>query len=181
MSQAPEPLKLIREWLAGVKLSWIRPATASLAVAGRPLFDYDPETGAEFIVVATAHVGMVIGRRGRLGVILFNPMADLLSDRALRTVLAHEILHLTGILWEDEADRLLSEAARLRPDLLAAPEEVSAEVREKLIPLVEGVDIWREYVIPPPEAPVRPVGEEVFPSFLHMVSVSLPIISCAGV
>ncbi|MEM2186972.1 MAG: hypothetical protein QXT37_08345 [Thermofilaceae archaeon] len=178
-SRPPEPLKPAAEWLRGVRPGWIPSSNVSLAVAGRALFDYEPETGATYIVTAAAYKATV-GRGRHVGAILFNPMADLLSDRALRGTLAHEILHMVGTLNEDEVDRVVEEAARLEPGLFATRSELDAEVGEKLQPLVEGVDIWSEYVLPPQTRVVVYVIGEPRPSYLFMVSASLPIISCAG-
>ncbi|MEM4454280.1 MAG: hypothetical protein QXT28_06205 [Thermofilaceae archaeon] len=178
-SRPPDPLKPAAEWLRGVRRGWIPSSNVSLAVAGRVLFDYEPEQGAAYFVGATV-AGFRIAS-GLLGLILFNPMADLLSDRALRSLLAHELLHVAGILQEEEADRLVGEAARLRPELLASPGELDAEVEERVRPLLEGVDIWSEFVLPPPTT-VYVIGEpRLHVERLYMVSVSLPIISCAGV
>ncbi|MEM3943850.1 MAG: hypothetical protein QXJ59_07170 [Thermofilaceae archaeon] len=178
-SRPPDPLKPAAEWLRGVRPGWIPASHVSLAVAGRVLFDFEPETGETYLVTAAAYRATINGRY--VGAILFNPMADLLSDRALRGTLAHELIHMLGTLDEDEVDRVVEEAARLEPSLLATHSELDAEVVGKLQPLVEGVDIWSEYVLPPPSRVVVYVIGEPRPSYLYMVSVSLPIISCAGV
>ncbi|MEM4454281.1 MAG: hypothetical protein QXT28_06210 [Thermofilaceae archaeon] len=107
-----EPLKPIREWLRK------EPPIALLAVADRPMVVVEPETGAIHICGALCTgVGGPVGTR--VWLLLANPGLSLLSDRTVRSTLAHELLHAAGIYSEDEADWRVDEAARLRPDLFS--------------------------------------------------------------
>ncbi|MEM2597824.1 MAG: hypothetical protein QXT50_04050 [Thermofilum sp.] len=124
-----EPLKPIEKWVFG------RPTPAALlSVASKPMVIVE-ETGAVRLCNALS-IQMFDPIGIRIWLLLASPTLALLSERAVKTILVHELLHMAGITSEEEVEQRVREAARLKPDLFASIEEVDREVREEAVQVV---------------------------------------------
>ncbi|MEM1788111.1 MAG: hypothetical protein QW085_05925, partial [Pyrobaculum sp.] len=161
-----EPLKPIREWLRK------EPPIALLAVADKPMVVVEPETGAVHICGALCTVvGGPVG--ARVWLLLASPGLSLLSDRAVRSTLAHELLHMGTLRDEWEVDRRVDEAARLRPELFATIGEVDREELEEVGPIILA---GKPYV----DVHVLPIDPSLLTwrELLSMISVQMPLAPC---
>ncbi|MEM2475055.1 MAG: hypothetical protein QW407_03935 [Thermofilaceae archaeon] len=161
-----EPLKPIREWLRE------GPPIAILAVADRPMVVVEPETGAIHICGALCTgVGGPMG--ARVWLLLASPGLSLLSDRAVRSTLAHELLHMGTLKDEREVDWRVDEAARLRPELFATLGEVDREELEEVGPIILA---GKPYV----DVHVLPIDPSLLSwrELLSMISVQMPLAPC---